>query len=94
MMAIKSGGDDIRIPRSINLNTVILIGSVAASFWAQQASFRERSDAQGLQISAVNVHLAATDAQVNELKSSLAETRQRVIDLADTLHSRYRRGDQ
>ena len=74
---------DLRIPRSLDLNTVILLASVGASFWAQWATFRDRSDSQALLISATNVHLAATDAEVSEIKASLAETRQRIQDVIE-----------
>lgn len=58
----------LSLPKSLNLNTVVLLASVAASFWAEWAIFKERSDNQAAQITAINIHLSATDDRLSSLR--------------------------
>jgi hypothetical protein len=79
----------LTLPRSLNLNTVVLLVSVGASFWAQWAIFKERSDNQTLQISELNTHVNSTDEHLTALKDDFIESRAQLRDLIENLQRQH-----
>ncbi len=79
----------LTLPRSLNLNTAVLLVSVGASFWAQWAIFKERSDNQVLEIAQLNTHLNSTDDQLNLLRDDFIESRAQLRDLIQNLQRQH-----
>ncbi len=79
----------LTLPRSLNLNTVVLLVSVGASFWAQWAIFKERSDNQSLEIAQLNTHLKSTDDHLNLLRDDFIESRAQLRDLIENLQRQH-----
>ena len=84
----------LTLPRSLNLNTVVLIVGLGSGFYAQWEILQERSSNLSLEIAQLNSHLNATDERLENLRSDFIISRTHLEDLIDQLrrHASLDRG--
>lgn len=81
-------GGGLTLPKSLNLNTVVLLAGMAAGFTAQWAIFNERLNNQALQIIDLSSRIGAADARFYSLLTDFTKARVQLDELIETARRR------
>ncbi len=77
----REGG--LTLPKSLNLNTVVLLAGMVAGFVGQWAIFNERLNNQAAQISLLFGRIDSADARVRELERDFDKARTQLDDVIE-----------
>lgn len=78
----------LSLPKSLNLNTVVLIVSIGASFWAQWAIFKDRADNQKAQIDEIYNRLNQIDTRYYAFQNEFTKARSQLDDVLENARRR------